>query len=141
MDPRPLGDVVRRTPLPLALAIAGAAASAAAFLLELSRTLAERFRGRWYAGNGRDLFHAGAAGALFVALLAAGLPLPLCAVCAAAICALPLLALDDLPAKRSVRLALLLAFFALALSPAVLVPGAVADLGNAVARAAFPKSR
>lgn len=141
VDPRPLGEVVRRTPVTVALALAGGAALLSTLLLELSRTLAERARGRWYAGNGRDLFHAGAAAALFAALAAAGLPLPLAAVCAAAICALPLLALDDLPRLRKVRLALLFAFFAAALCPPVLDPQAVADLGNAVARAAFPRSR
>lgn len=141
MDPRPLGEVVRRTSPPLALALAFGAALLAALLLELSRTLAERARGRWYAGNGRDLFHAGAAAALFAALVAAGLPLPLGAVGAAAICALPLLALDHLPARRKVRLALLLAFFAAALCPPVLAPRAMAEMGNALARAAFPKGR
>jgi hypothetical protein len=36
----------------------------AAALLELSRTLAETYKGRWFAGNGRDVFHVAAVGVL-----------------------------------------------------------------------------
>ena len=56
------------------LASGALAVAAATFLLELSRTLAERARGRWYAGNGRDVFHAGAVAVLTAALAFNGLP-------------------------------------------------------------------
>ncbi|HZX96853.1 MAG TPA: hypothetical protein VFE90_20200, partial [Myxococcales bacterium] len=56
-------------------------------LLELSRTLAEAYRGRWFAGNGRDLFHAGAAVVMAAALFANGLPPGLAALAAASLTA------------------------------------------------------
>ncbi len=125
----------------LSLLVAALTALTAALLLELSRTLAERARGRWYAGNGRDVFHAGAVAALFAGLFAAGLPLALCGAAAAVICAPPLLVLDNLPGSRSARLGALVAMLVLGLAPAVLAPRAVADAANALARIAFPLRR
>jgi hypothetical protein len=125
----------------LALLLAALTALVAALLLELSRTLAERARGRWYAGNGRDIFHAGAVAALFGGLFAVGLPLALCGAAAAVICAPPLLVLDNLPRRRAVRLGALVAMVVLALGPAVLAPRAMADAANALARVAFPLRR
>src|SRR5258708_32723703 len=90
-----------RAPMALSLLVAALTALTAALLLELSRTLAERARGRWYAGNGRDAFHAGAVAALFAGLFAAGLPLALCGAAAAGICAPPLLGLAHRPGTRS----------------------------------------
>ncbi|MGZ6125431.1 MAG: hypothetical protein ACXWLR_10760, partial [Myxococcales bacterium] len=111
---------------------------AATALLELSRTLAETYRGRWFAGNGRDLFHAGAALVVAAALLANGLPPALAALAAASLLMLPLFFLDSLPARRPQRLALLLALVGLAAAPPLLEPRSIVDAANAVARLLFP---
>ena len=141
MDPRPLGDYLQRWPELAAVSCAAEAVLVAAVLLELSRTLAERARGRWYAGNGRDLFHVGAAAAICAGFYAAGLPLPLCAALAVAACALPLLVLDSLPSRRPLRLALLVGLFVLGGAFPVLAPRLATEAGNALARAAFPLHR
>jgi len=112
VDPQPLGAYLPTTTPALAIACAALAVAAAALLLELSRTLAERARGRWYAGNGRDVFHVAAAVALALALFVAGHPPALCGFAAAAVCSPGLLALDGLPARRRTRVGLLLALFA-----------------------------
>jgi hypothetical protein len=106
-------------------------------LLELSRTLAEAYRGRWFAGNGRDLFHAGAAVVMAAALFANGLPPGLAALAAASLLLLPLLFLDSLPPRRPLRLALLLALVGLAAAPALLEPASVVRAANRVARLLF----
>jgi hypothetical protein len=118
--------------------LAGAAAVlAATFLLELSRTLAERYRGRWYAGNGRDVIHAAAAAVLAVAFALNGLPPALAFVAAATATIAPLLLLDDLPPRRPARVGVLLALFAIASLPAIVAPQSVVGAGNAVARVLF----
>lgn len=137
----PLGAYLPRTNPVGVVACAALAIVASALLLELSRTLAERARGRWYAGNGRDIFHAAAALALALALFAAGHPPALCGLLAAAACSPGLLALDGLPARRHRRLGVLLALFALAMIVPVLAPQPVVDAANALARAAFPLRR
>ncbi|HXN55519.1 MAG TPA: hypothetical protein VN874_04570 [Myxococcales bacterium] len=141
MDPEPLGAYLPRTSTAVAFASAALATVTAALLLELSHTLAERARGRWYAGNGRDVFHVAAALALAVALFVAGHPPALCGFAAAAVCAPSLLALDGLPARRRTRVGLLLAIFALGMAAPVLAPRQVVDGANALARAAFPPRR
>ena len=60
----PLGSFDRLVEPLAGLALGALAVLAATALLELSRTLAETYRGRWYAGNGRDVFHAAAAVAM-----------------------------------------------------------------------------
>src|SRR5260221_282965 len=57
----PLGSFDRLVPPALGLALGTLAVLAATALLELSRSMAEKYRGRWFAGNGPDRFHAGAA--------------------------------------------------------------------------------
>ncbi|GAC1344768.1 MAG: hypothetical protein NVSMB23_20080 [Myxococcales bacterium] len=141
MDPQPLGAYLPRTSAALALATAALATVLAALLLELSRTLAERARGRWYAGNGRDVFHVAAGLVLALALFVGGHPPALCGFAAAAACAPGLLALDGLPARRRARLGILLAIFALGMAAPVLAPRPVVDGANALARAAFPLRR
>lgn len=141
MDPEPLGTYLPRTSTAVAVAGAALAIVIATLLLELSRTLAERARGRWYAGNGRDVFHVAAALVVALALFVAGHPPALCGFVAAAICAPSLLALDGLPARRRTRVGLLLAIFALGMAAPVFAPRAVADGVNALARAAFPLRR
>ncbi len=105
--------------------------------LELSRTLAEAYRGRWFAGNGRDVFHAASALAMAVVLLANGLPPALAALAAAGVLVLPLLFLDSLPARRPARLALLFALVALAAAPPLLEPESIVRAANRVARLLF----
>src|SRR5437763_14041893 len=89
------------------LASGALAIAAATFLLELSRTLAERARGRWYAGNGRDVFHGGAVAALTSAFAFNGLSPAAAFVAAATPSVAPLLFLDELPPRRKARAALL----------------------------------
>jgi hypothetical protein len=136
-----LGAYLPRASTAVALAIAVVATVSAALLLELSRTLAERARGRWYAGNGRDVFHVAAALVLAAALFVAGHPPALCGFEAATICSPSLLALDGLPARRRTRVGLLLAIFALAMAAPLLFPRQIVDWANALARAAFPARR
>lgn len=106
-------------------------------LLELSRTLAEAYRGRWFAGNGRDVFHAAAALVMIAALLANGLPPALAALAAASLLILPLLFLDSLPARRPARLAMLFALMVLAAAPPLLEPESIVRAANQVARLLF----
>jgi hypothetical protein len=119
------------------LASGALAVVSATFLLELSRTLAERARGRWYAGNGRDLFHAGAVAVLMLAFAFNGLPPAIAFLAAATVSIAPLLILDDLPARRGPRVAVLFALFALASAPPLVDPRSIETAVNAVARALF----
>jgi len=134
----PLGSFDRLVEPLAGLALGALAVLAATALLELSRTLAETYRGRWYAGNGRDVFHAAAAVALAAALTANGLPPPLACMGAATALLLPLLLLDALPARRPPRVALLLALLGLAAAPPILEPASIVDAANRVARLLFP---
>jgi hypothetical protein len=105
--------------------------------LELSRSLAEAYRGRWFAGNGRDVFHAASALAMAGVLLANGLPPALAALAAACVLVLPLLFLDSLPARRPARLAMLFALVAIAAAPPLLEPESIVRAANQVARLLF----
>lgn len=123
---------------PAVVCVVGAiAAVSATALFELSRTLAETYKGRWFAGNGRDIFHALAICVLWAGLVGAGFPAPMGALAAALVSSLPLLLLDDLPPRRPVRVALLFTMIVLGLAPALLEPRSVADALNAMARALF----
>jgi hypothetical protein len=133
----PLGTFDRFVEPSTGLALGALAIVSAAALLELSRTLAERYKGRWFAGNGRDIFHVAAVGVIFSALRANGLPPALAAFAAATIAILPLLFLDSLPARRPVRVAFLLALFALAAAPPMLEPRSIVDACNSIARQLF----
>ena len=113
------------------------AVAAATFLLELSRTLAERARGRWYAGNGRDVFHAGAVAVLTAAFAFNGLPPAIAFFAAATVSIAPLLILDDLPPRRGPRVAVLFALFALASAPPLIDPRSIEAAVDTVARALF----
>jgi len=113
------------------------AVAAATFLLELSRTLAERARGRWYAGNGRDVFHAGAVAVLTAAFALNGLPPAIAFLAAATVAIAPLLILDDLPPRRGPRVAVLFALFALASAPPLIDPRSIETAVDTVARALF----
>src|SRR4051812_35340070 len=116
----PLGTYERLVdPLP-GLALGLLAVGAAAALLELSRSLAETFRGRWFAGNGRDLFHALAAFVIGAAVFVNGLPPALSCAWAAFALTVPLLLLDSLPQRRPGRAAVLLGLVAVAAAPALL---------------------
>jgi hypothetical protein len=119
------------------LALGVAAIVVAAALLELSRTLAETYRGRWFAGNGRDIFHGAAAFVVATALAANGLPPALAGFATANIVLVPLLVLDDLPAARPVRLAFLLALLGLAAAPPLIEPVSIVNAVNAMARDLF----
>lgn len=105
--------------------------------LELSRSLAETYRGRWFAGNGRDIFHAASAVVMAATLLANGLPPALAALAAAGLLILPLLLLDSLPARRPARLAMLFALVGLAAAPPLLEPESIVRAANQVARLLF----
>ena len=119
------------------LASGALAIAAATFLLELSRTLAERARGRWYAGNGRDVFHAGAVAVLTAGFAFNGLSPAIAFFAAATVSILPLLILDDLPPRRGPRVAVLVALFAIASAPPLVDPGSIESAINAVAQALF----
>jgi hypothetical protein len=134
----PLGAWEPTVSRPLAVAVGALAVLAAAGLLELSRTLAETYRGRWFAGNGRDVFHVAAAAVIAAALFLNGLPPALACLASASLLLLPLLFLDSLPARRAARLALLLALVGLAAAPPLLEPRSIVDSANAVARWLFP---
>lgn len=123
------------------LALGALAALCMAALLELSRTLSEKFRGRWFAGNGRDVFHGAAAAAGATALVANGFTLPLACLASASALLFPLLLLDALPAQRPARFGLLLALFALALAPPLLEPESLTAALNLVARLLFAPPR
>src|SRR3954452_16075960 len=73
----PLGAYQRMVSAPMGIALGMLAVLSATALLELSRSLAEKYRGRWFAGNGRDVFHVAAAGVLAPALAVNGFSLPL----------------------------------------------------------------
>ena len=133
----PLGSFAPVLDTGPALALGALAVFLAAALLELSRTLAEAYRGRWFAGNGRDVFHAGAALAIAVAMLSTGLPPALAGLVAAVVLTLPLLLLDSLPARRSSRAAMLFALIGVVAAPALLEPRAVVDAANALASLLF----
>lgn len=105
--------------------------------LELSRSLAETYRGRWFAGNGRDVFHAASAVVMAAVLLANGLPPALAALAAAGLLILPLLVLDSLPARRPARVAMLFALVGLAAAPPLLEPESIVRAANHVARLLF----
>lgn len=132
----PLGSYHAWLPLGPGLAAGALAVVVAAGLFEFSRTLAEVARGRWYAGNGRDVFHAGAVAVLAVAYFLNGLPPALAFVMAALVAAVPLLLIDELPDRRR-RLPLLVAVLALGSAPALLDARTVVDASNALARALF----
>jgi hypothetical protein len=132
----PLGSYHAWLPLGPGLAAGALAVVVAAGLFELSRTLAEVARGRWYAGNGRDVFHAGAVAVLALAYFLNGLPPALAFVMAALVAAVPLLLIDELPDRRR-RLPLLVAVLALGSAPALLDARTVVDASNALARALF----
>jgi hypothetical protein len=134
----PLGSFDPLVSPPLGIAAGVAAVLAVTALLELSRTLAEAYRGRWFAGNGRDLFHAAAVVAMAFALLLCGLPPALACVAAATVLVLPLLLLDSLPPHRPRRVAFLLALVGIAAAPAILEPRSIVEAVSAVARAFFP---
>lgn len=133
----PLGSYSPIFEPPFGLLFSASAVLSASALLELSRTLAEKYRGRWFAGNGRDLFHAGAAAVMASGLFANGLPLALACLVAATVCAAPLLLIDSLPGSRRERLLLLLLMFVVASAPAVVAPGAVVSACNAAASRLF----
>lgn len=133
----PLGSYERWLPPGLGLAVGALAVVVGAGLFELSRTLAEVARGRWYAGNGRDVFHAGAALAIAGALFANGLPPALAALASATVLMLPLLKLDSLPARRPPRAAMLFALVGIAAAPPLLEPLSIVRAANALARFLF----
>jgi len=132
----PLGSFERWLPPGTGLAVGALAVLLAAGLFELSRTLAEVARGRWYAGNGRDVFHAGAVAALGIAYFVNGLPPALAFVVAAVVCVGPLLLIDEVPDRRR-RLPLVLAVLIVGSVPFILDAPQVVDAGNALARALF----
>ncbi len=134
----PLGSFEERTaPLAGALLLALAAVGAT-LLFELSRALARRYQGRWFAGNGRDVFHLGAAVVMAAALFACGLPPPLAFAVAGSAAMIPLLVLDSIEARRA-RLAAIFAAIAAVLLPTAVAPSAVVRAGNAAARALLPR--
>ena len=133
----PLGAFQRLVSAPLGLALGTLAVLSATALLELSRTLAEAYRGRWFAGNGRDVFHVAAAGVMASALAANGLPLALACLASLSLLILPLLFLDSLPARRPARVALLLGLVGLAAAPPLIEPASIVQAANTIARMLF----
>ena len=133
----PLGSFERLVPPLPGLLLGVAAIFAATGLMELSRTLAETFRGRWFAGNGRDLFHGLAGFVSAAALFVNGLPLALACLWAASSLLVPLLVLDALPQRRSARAGLLFALIAVAALPALLQPEAIVDSANTLTHKLF----
>lgn len=113
------------------------AAAVCTVCLEISRTLAEHGRGRWWAGNGRDVFHLASGATLAIALGLTGFPPALALVLSATVHIPPLLFIDWLPPVRTRRLAALFAAFALGAAPAFLAPAALAAASDACARALF----
>src|SRR3954465_12914362 len=116
---RPFGHDAA-APAVAGFAVGALAVVVATFLLELSRTRAERARGRWYAGNGRDVFHAGAVAVLTGAFAVNGLHPAIAFFAAATVSIAPLLMLDFLPPRRGARIATLFALFALGSAPALI---------------------
>ena len=133
----PLGSFDRAVKPAVGLVLGVLAVLTATALLELSRTLAETYRGRWFAGNGRDVFHAAAALVLTMALLVNGLPPALAALVAAALLTLPLLFLDSLSARRLRRVAMIFALVGIGMVPPLLEPRSIVDAANALARLLF----
>ena len=133
----PLGAYDPIVSAPLGLSLGALAMVSATALLELSRTLAERYRGRWFAGNGRDVFHVAAAGVIASALIANGLPPALSCFAGASLLMLPLLFLDGLPPRRPARVGMLLALVGLAAAPPFLEPRSIVQTANFVARHLF----
>lgn len=133
----PLGAYDRLVAPPLGLLLGALSVLSATALLELSRTLAETYRGRWFAGNGRDVFHVAAVGVIVPALIANGLPVALACLAATSLLALPLLFLDSLPARRTARVGLLLGLVGLAAAPPLLEPRSIVEAANLVARVLF----
>jgi hypothetical protein len=134
----PLGSYDRLVAPSTGIALGALGVLSATALFELSRTLAETYKGRWFAGNGRDVFHVAAVGVLASALFVNGLPPALACFAAATAAVFPLLILDSLPARRPVRVAFLLALVALAAAPPLLEPRSIVDACNAMARILFP---
>jgi hypothetical protein len=132
----PLGSYERWLPPGAGLAVGALAVLLAAALFELSRTLAEVARGRWYAGNGRDVFHGAAVAALGIAYFVNGLPAALAFVVAAVVAVVPLLLIDEVP-ERGRRLPLVLAVLLLGSIPAILEAPRLVIAANALARALF----
>ena len=137
MEPLPLGGYERILPPVLGWAVGALGVVSAAALLELSRTLAETYKGRWFAGNGRDVFHVGAAGVLASAFVMNGLPGALAWLGAFTVVLAPLLLLDGLPPQRPARVMLLLTLFALGAAPPLIEPVSIVETCNGVARALF----
>ena len=133
----PLGAYDRIVSPSLGILLGILAVLAATALLELSRSLAETYRGRWFAGNGRDLFHFAAAAVVASALAANGLPPALSGFAGTSLLMLPLLFLDRLPSRRPLRIGLLLALVGLAAAPPLLEPQSIVETANAVARLLF----
>jgi hypothetical protein len=133
----PLGHFERLVPPLPGLLVGAGAVFAATGLLELSRSLAETFRGRWFAGNGRDLFHGLAAFVAAAAFFVNGLPAALACLYAASSLLVPLLLLDGLPARRSARTGLLFALIACAALPALLKPESIVSTANTLTRTLF----
>jgi len=134
----PLGSYDRLVAPSTGIALGALGVLSATALFELSRTLAETYKGRWFAGNGRDVFHVAAVGVLASALFVNGLPPALACFAAATAAVFPLLILDSLPARRPVRVAFLLALVALAAAPPLLQPRSIVGACNAMARILFP---
>jgi hypothetical protein len=134
----PLGAYDRLVSPSTGLALGALAVLAVTALLEMSRTLAEAYRGRWFAGNGRDVFHVAAAVVIAAALMANGLPPALSCFAGTSLLMLPLLFLDALPARRPARVGMLLALVGLAAAPPLLEPQSIVETANAVARLLFP---
>lgn len=132
----PLGSYARRLPPGAGLAAGAVAVLLGAGLFELSRTLAEMARGRWYAGNGRDVFHAAAVAALGAAYFLNGLPPALAFLMAATVCIPPLLLIDEVPERRR-RIPLFLAILALGSAPTLIDAPRIAAASNALARVLF----
>jgi hypothetical protein len=132
----PLGSYARRLSPGAGLAAGAVAVLLGTGLFELSRTLAEVARGRWYAGNGRDVFHAGAVAVLGAAYFLSGLPPALAFAMAATVCIPPLLIIDEVPERRR-RVALFLAILALGSAPALIDAPAIVAASNALARSLF----
>jgi hypothetical protein len=116
------------------------AAALATTLFELSRLLADRYKGRWFAGNGRDVFHAGAAASVAGALFLNGLPAALACAMAGTAAVVPLMVLDWIDARRR-RLQVVLIAVTVGILPALVAPRATVDAGNATARALFSTAR
>jgi hypothetical protein len=132
----PLGSYARRLPPGAGIAVGAIAVLLGAGLFELSRTLAEVARGRWYAGNGRDVFHAAAVAALGAAYFLNGLP-PALAFAMAATVSIPPLLLIDKVADRGRRVGLFLAVLAIGSAPTLIAAPRIVAASNALARTLF----